>query len=71
MVVSYFQLQEWLESLPHKGEEPVSHDGDLYCSICGEPWDKYGISHGDMTGREKRTFLAGNGCPSCKKNKGG
>lgn len=39
---------------------------DIKCRICGEPWDSYGIYHGDMTVREKDVFLKGKGCPCCK-----
>ncbi len=38
---------------------------DIVCSICGEPWDAYGVRHGDMTPAEARQFLTGQGCPSC------
>ena len=38
---------------------------DIVCSIGGEPWDAYGVRHGDMTPAEARKFLAGQGCPSC------
>lgn len=38
---------------------------DILCSICGEPWDAYGVRNGDMTPAEVRKFLSGQGCPSC------
>ena len=38
---------------------------DILCSVCGEPWDAYGVGHGDMTPDEKERFLAGRGCPAC------
>ena len=38
---------------------------DLYCKRCGEPWEFYGVFHGDMTDEEKDRFLSGKGCPSC------
>lgn len=38
---------------------------DIYCTVCGEPWDAYGVRHGDMPPAEARQFLAGQGCPSC------
>ena len=38
---------------------------DILCTVCGEPWDGYGVRHGDMTPAEARKFLAGQGCPSC------
>ena len=44
---------------------PAYYDHDLYCAKCGEPWDSYGISHGDMTEEEKDNFLLGRGCPCC------
>ena len=43
--------------------------GDIYCAVCGEPWDAYGVYHGDMTEEEKENFLAGRGCPVCKGRK--
>ena len=39
---------------------------DMVCAICGEPWDAYGVRHGDMTPAEARKFLSGQGCPSCQ-----
>ena len=40
---------------------------DIYCATCGEPWDAYGVRHGeDMTPAEARKFLAGEGCPCCR-----
>lgn len=38
---------------------------DVYCKRCGEPWDLYGVEHGDMTDDERRRFWAGEGCPRC------
>ena len=38
---------------------------DMLCQRCGEPWDLYGVQHGDMTPEERDRFLAGRGCPSC------
>lgn len=38
---------------------------DLYCERCGEPFDAYGVSHGDMTLEERDRFLKGEGCPCC------
>jgi len=40
--------------------------GDILCCVCGEPWDYYGLSHGDVTPSEKRMILKGRGCPCCK-----
>ena len=38
---------------------------DVYCKRCGEPWDLYGVQHGDMTEEERDRFWKGEGCPSC------
>lgn len=38
---------------------------DILCALCGEPWDAYGVRHGDMEPWEAKKFLAGQGCPSC------
>lgn len=38
---------------------------DVYCAVCGEPWDYYGLIHGDVTPGEGRRILAGEGCPCC------
>ena len=39
--------------------------GDVYCAICGEPWDYYGAKHGDMEPEEFEKFMKGKGCPCC------
>lgn len=39
---------------------------DIKCTVCGEPWDAYGITHGDMAPWEARLFKQGAGCPSCE-----
>jgi|DewCreStandDraft_5_1066085.scaffolds.fasta_scaffold01803_25 RecJ-like exonuclease len=39
--------------------------GDIYCTVCGEPWDAYGVKHGDMAPDEAHRFLRGEGCPAC------
>jgi hypothetical protein len=39
---------------------------DIVCAMCGEPWDAYGVYHGDMTSDEAERFLAGEGCPACE-----
>lgn len=39
---------------------------DILCRVCGEPWDAYGVHHGDMMAWEARLFKAGAGCPSCE-----
>lgn len=38
---------------------------DVICAVCGEPWDYYGLKHGDVTPIEGRRILAGEGCPCC------
>lgn len=38
---------------------------DVICAVCGEPWDYYGLKHGDVTPSEGRRILAGEGCPCC------
>jgi len=40
--------------------------GDVHCAKCGEPWDAYGVRHGDMTPEEAKRFWAGEGCPCCR-----
>jgi hypothetical protein len=42
---------------------------DLYCQRCGEPWDYYGVYHGDLTTEERERFLKGVDCPACKGKK--
>lgn len=39
---------------------------DIKCVKCGEPWDSYGVNHGDMLPWESKLFKAGAGCPSCE-----
>lgn len=39
---------------------------DIYCVQCGEPWDAWGASHGDMEAWEYDLFRKGAGCPGCK-----
>lgn len=39
---------------------------DLICPVCSEPWDAWGLHHGDMMAWEARLFKAGAGCPSCE-----
>ncbi len=38
---------------------------DITCAKCGEPWDAYGVRHGDMDDEEAERFLNGEGCPCC------
>lgn len=42
---------------------------DLYCQRCGEPWDAYGVRHGDMEPDEAERFLKGVDCPHCHDRK--
>lgn len=46
----------------------VNKIGDITCKVCGEPYDAFGVYHGDMSPAEKTQFLRGKGCPSCKGN---
>ncbi len=39
---------------------------DIRCAVCGEPWDAYGVRHGDMKPWEAVLFRAGAGCPACE-----
>ncbi len=39
---------------------------DISCAVCLEPWDSYGITHGDMLPWERDLFRKGAGCPCCK-----
>lgn len=39
---------------------------DIKCVVCGEPWDSYGVTHGDMLAWEAKLFKAGAGCPCCE-----
>lgn len=39
--------------------------GDIPCSMCGEPWDYYGLKHGDVEPGEAERILNGEGCPCC------
>jgi len=41
---------------------------DIYCRICGESWNIYGIFHGDMSDKQRGVFLRGLGCPCCNKD---
>jgi len=39
---------------------------DIYCQVCGEPWDYYGARHGgDLDKTEYLALIDGTGCPSC------
>jgi uncharacterized protein YbaR (Trm112 family) len=39
---------------------------DILCVKCGEPWDAYGVNHGDMIAWEADMLRRGIGCPACK-----
>ena len=39
---------------------------DIYCAVCGEPWDLWGANHGDMAAWEYDLFRKGAGCPCCQ-----
>lgn len=39
---------------------------DINCAKCGEPWDYWGMLHGDMSWWEAELFKKGSGCPCCK-----
>jgi hypothetical protein len=39
--------------------------GDILCAKCAEPWDAYGVRHGDMSRQEADKFSRGKGCPIC------
>lgn len=39
---------------------------DILCAICREPWDGYGVEHGDMLPWEAVLFKKGAGCPCCE-----
>jgi len=38
---------------------------DIYCKVCGEPWDVMDIRE-EFTEEEKKRFFSGQGCPACK-----
>jgi hypothetical protein len=39
---------------------------DVICAQCGEPFDYYGIYHGDFEKEDIEPFLRGEHCPCCK-----
>jgi len=41
---------------------------NIHCQICNEPWDDYGLRHGDVAAWEADMIRAGNGCPCCMDN---
>ena len=38
---------------------------DVTCAQCGEPWEYYGIDHGDFEPEDIEPFLKGECCPCC------
>jgi hypothetical protein len=42
---------------------------DIHCKICNEPWDSYGLSHGDVKAWEADLIRKGFGCPCCLEKK--
>ena len=38
---------------------------DIYCQQCEEPYEAYYVQH-EMDNQEKKDFLDGKHCPSCK-----
>jgi len=45
--VTFIQLKEATET--KKESHPIRQGDDLICNICGEPWDSWGVRHGDMS----------------------
>ncbi len=39
---------------------------DVICAQCGEPWEYYGIEHGDFEEEDIEPFFRGDNCPSCR-----
>ena len=39
---------------------------DIKCVVCSEPYDAWGVNHGDMTRWQAILFKQGAGCPSCE-----
>ncbi|MCR6692505.1 MAG: hypothetical protein MRT15_08945 [archaeon YNP-LCB-003-016] len=69
-----YDLEDFLEDVKKgraRGKHPYYENGDYYCSVCGEPWDAYGVrvalkgGVGDMTREEAERFMKGLGCPCC------
>lgn len=38
---------------------------DINCAVCGEPFNQWGLNHGDMKAWETDLFKKGAGCPCC------
>lgn len=41
---------------------------DVFCVICGEPYEAYYVNH-EMVSSERERFLSGKGCECCKGKK--
>lgn len=41
---------------------------DIRCLVCNEPWDEYGLMHGDVMAWQADHIKAGHGCPCCIAN---
>lgn len=41
---------------------------DVKCLVCGEPWDYWGLYHGDVQAWEADAIKKGLGCPHCEGN---
>lgn len=39
---------------------------DVICAQCSEPWEYYGIEHGDFEEQDIEPFFKGESCPCCK-----
>jgi len=37
---------------------------DIYCKVCGEPWDSFEVRD-SFSEEEKKQFFGGKGCPCC------
>ena len=49
-----------------RNKPPVYYDKDYHCSICGEPWDSYGLKHRlDFSSEQVEQFHKGLGCLAC------
>jgi NAD-dependent SIR2 family protein deacetylase len=51
-----------------RGSDPYFFGGDMmdvYCRICGEPWDVLSVKE-DFTEEQRKMFFKGKGCPACK-----
>ena len=43
---------------------------DVICAQCGEPWEYYGVNHGDFEQEDIEPFLRGECCPCCRNHPG-